>query len=520
MTDNLMRESSKEDLKSLLKINPELKNIQPLHFRREHAKSQSTLIFLLITAYNELFQKRDIKVAHSFADGFFCQDIIENFEITEEMVQKTKEKIDSYINGKDKIETKVMKREDLIQIFKQKNFVDKTKILKVWRVDNIPVICFRNQIDYEIEPVQKDLSKLLPFALIKYKYGMLIRFPTLSDPKVIEEFQDLPRTWNLIKEHEKWIKQLNCETISDLNSHVFSKTIDRIKWVAEGMHEKKLGEIADDIIKHYPKKKIITIAGPSSSGKTTFAKRLSIHIGVNGYTTKVISMDDFYRDTVDIAIDENGDKDFEAISAMNIKLLVERLSQLTEGKEIPVRKFDFVKGTGADDPKEKIKLNDNEFVILEGIHGLNPSLTEKIGLDKVSRIFVCPFGQLNIDHHHRISSNDNRLLRRMIRDFQFRNWSPSDTLIMWTNVRKGEEKYINPYQELNDYMFNTSLIYELPVLATYAKPLISEVTGVQDLEKEAGRLLRFLSFYYHIPGERVPGISLMREFIGNSDFRY
>ncbi|KAJ5075594.1 phosphoribulokinase family protein-related protein [Anaeramoeba ignava] len=520
--DKILKESSEEDLSSLTK-KPYLetqKNTKTLQERTLQAKKQSSLSFLLVCAYQEILPEREIRIAHSFGDGYFCHDQDPDFQMTDEIVSKLKQKMLDYIQSDEQFKFQVMERNELGKIFHKKNYRDKIQVLKAWGIDNIRVVKFRNHIDYEIEPIESDKSKIQVFDLIRYQYGLLLRFSSISNPNEIKPFTDLPKTWALLKEHEAWNKKIGCTQIGDLNAQIVSKTVDRLKWLSEGLHEKKLSLIAGDIIKQFPQKKIITIAGPSSSGKTTFAKRLSIHLGVNGFSTQVISMDDFYRDVTDIGLDENGNKDFESIDAMNIELLSERLNKLIEGQTIPLRRFDFIGGKGYDDPKETMCLKGNEFMILEGIHGLNPQFTEKIGLEKISRIYVSPYVQLTIDRHHRVSTADNRLLRRMIRDFQYRGWLPSDTLTMWTNVRKGEEKYIFPFQEMNDYMFNTSLLYELPVLADFAKPLLSEISGNKELEKEAGRLLVFLSFFYQIPGERVPGISILREFIGDSDFRY
>ncbi|KAJ5075183.1 phosphoribulokinase family protein-related protein [Anaeramoeba ignava] len=527
MADKIMRESSKDDLFSLTTTLKEKETDTKTKIDKKsfsgrifQLMNNAAYSFLLVCAYGELFPERDLVVAHSFGDGYFCHDYDESFAITQEMIDKLKAKMKEFIDSDDELECSSMERETLVKYFQKKNFEEKIQILKAWRVDNVPIIKFRNFIDYRIEKIQNDKKYLQVFDLLKFHYGVLLRFPTLTNPDELLEFRDRPIMWELIQEHKSWGSIINCSYIGDINKMIFTKEIESLKWVAEGLHDKKIGFIADELIKGFPQKRIVTIAGPSSSGKTTFAKRLAIHIRVNGYTTKVISMDDYFLDREEMIEDENGVKDFESILALNLKLLVERLGKLVKGEKVPERKFNFHLGKGEDNFSKQIQLNPRDFIILEGIHGLNPAFTEMVGLDKISRIYVSALTQLNVDRHHRISTSDNRLLRRMIRDYQYRGWSPTDTTAMWSKVREGEEKYIFPFQEMSDYMFNSALIYELPVLATYLKPLLAEIGGERDIEEEAGRLLRFLSFFYHFPGDRVPGVSIIREFIGNSDFRY
>lgn len=289
--------------------------------------------------------------------------------------------------------------------------------------------------------------------------------------------------------------------------------------------------MADKLTENFANKKVITIAGPSSSNKTTFALRLQISLRVNGYESLVIGMDDFYKDRADIPVGPNGEQDFEVITALNIPLLSQRVKALLNGESVPARRFDFVKGVGYDNEKEQLHLHKNQFLIIEGIHGLNPDLLEGLGRENVTPIYVSALTPVNIDSNHRFSTSDLRLIRRMIRDYRYRGYSPRSTLRRWPSVRKGEVKNIFPYQENAEMFFNSSLVYELPVLMIFGKGLLSEATipekgedpntpESQLISSEARRLLGLINFFYPVSVEVVPHISLIREFVGGSDFQY
>ncbi len=282
---------------------------------------------------------------------------------------------------------------------------------------------------------------------------------------------------------------------------------------------KEIAKIADSIGENFPKKRIVFVAGPSASGKTTFAKRLSIQLRVNGFTTRHISIDDYFIDRDNIPVDEHGNQDFESFEVLNNVLLTDRLGALLKGNTIPERRFDFVSGTGQDTHKT-IQLSEKDIVIVEGIHGLNPRLTQSLGVNRVSKIYVSAMTQLNVDGDHRFSTSDNRLLRRIVRDFKFRHYTPEDTFARWNSIRQGEVTHIFPYQEEADYFFNSALIYELPVLAKIVLPLLNDVDENFHLIEQVNRVKLLLSFFLPLDENVVPGISLLREFIGKSEFDY
>eukprot|EP01155_Anaeramoeba_flamelloides_P009936 Anaeramoba_flamelloidesa241_231.p1 GENE.a241_231~~a241_231.p1 ORF type:complete len:532 (-),score=128.23 a241_231:226-1821(-) len=525
----LVRQLIHEDLSSLIgRLNVEGEQLQKIDRKeskimvtRKHLrKTQNTLSFLLVAAYGEIMEDREIAIVHSFGDGYFFRDKDIKFKLDTEDVTKLKNKIQEYIEDEEKIEKTIMKRTQLVEIFKKNNWKHKLGILNTWRVEYVPVLKFKHHLDYIIEPITPKKNLITAFDLKPFHGGIVLRFPTLGDPKMKKPFDDRPKLFELIKERDVWADLLDIAYIDELNEQIYTKKIDRLKWVAEGLHENKLRDIAGTITESFPSRRIVTIAGPSSSGKTTFAKRLSIHFAVLGLKARTLSLDDYFVDRADMVVDENGERDFEDISAVNLKLLVKRLKDLLDGEEIPERHFNFVKGIGMDNFEKMWSLGEKEILIIEGIHGLNPKFTGRVGDKNIWKIYVSALTQLNIDIHHRISTSDCRLLRRIIRDYQFRGWNPKETLKMWGNVRKGEEKNIFPYQELTDFTFNTSLVYELPVISIYVRQLLAQVKGDKELRVEAARLMKFLSFFFLLSPERVPGISILREFIGKSDFRY
>jgi uridine kinase len=355
--------------------------------------------------------------------------------------------------------------------------------------------------------------------LRKYNDGFLLRFATLLHPNSVAPFRDQPKLFKTMEEHQKWIKILGISTIGDLNDAIENDEIKELIWVAEGLHEKKISDIADEIVSGFPEKRIITIAGPSSAGKTTFSKRLKIQLRVNGFRSQTISMDDYFINRELLPIGEDGKRDFESIAGLNVDLLSERINTLVEGKAIPERRFDFDSGTGKDIDKT-IQLGNWDFIIIEGIHGLNPKLTSKFGEDRVEKLYVSAITQMNIDANHRISTSENRLLRRLVRDNKFRSYSPEQTLERWASVRLGEEKNIFPHSEEANLIFNSSLAYEFPVLAKYARPLLQQVKENSSAKQLADKLDLFLSFFANLNEKYVPGISLLREYIGKSDFHY
>lgn len=479
----------------------------------------ATLAFFLSGAFKKVFPDRLLVVEHSFGNSFFCHDV--NFEpISVDDLVKLEKLMRDWIKNDKPIVFDEWPKERFIEKLYKYNSKSKLAIANQWEGDIIPVAKYNKVYwDYIIDPLTADKSKLKHFELNKYNDGFLLRFATMLHPDGVEKFKDQPKLFATMEEHLKWSGILGIATIGDLNDAIENGDIKELIWVAEGLHEKKISDIADEIVADFPEKRIITIAGPSSAGKTTFSKRLKIQLRVNGFRSQTISMDDYFIDRDLLPIGEDGQKDFESIGGLNVELLGERLNALVDGKAIPVRKFDFDSGVGKD-TKETIQLGDWDFVIIEGIHGLNPKLTEQFGSNRVEKLYVSAITQMNVDANHRISTSDNRLLRRLVRDSKFRSYTPEQTLERWPSVRLGEEKNIFPFSEEADFIFNSSLVYEFPVLAKYARPLLQNVKGAEQVNELAKRLDRFMSFFSALNEKYVPGISLLREYIGSSDFKY
>ncbi len=482
------------------------------------SENQATLAFLLPSAFKELFAPRMLVIEHSFADGYFCHEA--NWEtITRSEIKQLEDYMREWLWDDQPITLKTWSRDRMIEELHRIKSISKLSNVQRWHADQIPVIRYRDYFDYVIEPMTTDKTALQIFRLKQYNNGFIMRFPTIAQSRRLKPFIDRPKLFSIIEEQEQWGSILGVSTVWELNELIVTGKINEMLWVAEGLHEKKISQIADAISAQFPGQRIITIAGPSSSGKTSFAKRLGIHLKVNGFTTKQVSMDDYFLDRTEIPVDENGDQDFESITIMNIDLLAERLENLLSGKAIPQREFDFNTGTGRD-TNETIQLNDRDFVIVEGIHGLNPRFSSKLGEDRIQKIYISALTQLNIDTTHRVSTSDNRLLRRIMRDHKFRGYLPEQTLDRWPSVRLGEERNIFPYQEQADYIFNTALVYEFPVLAKYVGPLLNDIKNESGFAVEAARLNRLLSFFEPLDENLVPGISILREFIGSSDLHY
>lgn len=481
------------------------------------AANQATLAFLLSCACRELFPNRMLVIEHSLGGGYFCHDA--RWEpYTEVELESLAEKIRAWLKDDHPLRLEEEPRDKVIEELYRTNSRSKLQVVQHWAVDPIPVVRFRQYWDIRIESMSIAKDSLKRFEIQPYEDGFILRFPTLGAPALEGPFQDRPKLFAVIEEHEQWGSILGVSTVGDLNALITSAAIKEMIWVAEGLHEKKISQIADTLLENFPRSKIVCIAGPSSSGKTTFAKRLAIQLRVNGFHTQQISMDDFFFDRGKIPPNSEGEQDFESIQAVDLDLLGERLEDLLKGESVPIRRFDFETGVGTDLETE-LRLGDWDLVILEGIHGLNPILAERLGPQRLQRIYISAITQLNIDSTHRISTSDNRLLRRLVRDHKFRSYSPQKTLERWPLVRRGEERNIFPFQEEADLMFNSALLYELPVLATYVKPLLAAVRQAPH-EEEARRLETLVGFFEPLEEEIVPGVSILREFIGRSDFDY
>lgn len=495
--------------------------------RSQLISEHSTLSFLCTAIYQKL-NGSFLKLEHSLGDGYYLTDS-QNKEISQESASQLQAEMHAILDSDAEIKFTFRERAECLEKLAQ--FPDKIGLIKSCSDDVIACVECQDFWDFKLETMSSDKERLKIFEIRVFKDGLLLRFASLSNPLELRKFEDPTTLYEMFREQREWAKLINCNTVSHLNDLIYKDQISDIKWVAEGLHEQKLAQIAKFLCKNFATKKIINVAGPSSSNKTTFARRLAIQLSVHKMSSITIGMDDFYKNTVDIPKESDGIQNFEDFTALNSQLLCERVHQLLKGEQVPKRSFDFTAGVGVDSTKEFLFLKDNMFLIIEGIHGLNPALLDSIGRENVTPIYVSALTPLNLDYNHRFPTSDLRLIRRIIRDFKFRGYSPRKTIMRWTSVRKGEEKNIFPFQGNAQLFFNSALVYELPVLSVFGKTLISEATIVpedeglsvelsNEITKEARRILSLLNFFYPASSDIVPHISCIREFIGGSDLKY
>lgn len=476
-----------------------------------------SLCFVLAAAAQKLFPNKRLLVGHSLGYGYYYTFDSEK-KASDEDIAALKKAVASLIAADKQISQIVVSYQDALNLFKTQNMIETRHQLDFITKPQFLMNTLDGFADLYFAPLVESTGKLSVFDITPYKQGFLLRFPTTKEPNKLTEFEDMPKLFSVYKQYKEWGRIIGVTSVASLNQLVYNrKTKDFIN-ITETLQNKQIADVADQI--HERKNvKVILIAGPSSSGKTTTSKKLAMQLQVLGYTPHVISLDDYYIGRDKTPKDENGDYDYECLEALNIAQLNEHLLDLFAGKEILMPSYDFKEGkqyfTG-----KTLKLEEKDILIMEGIHGLNDKLTPRIPNELKFKIYLSPLTQVNLDDHSRISTSDNRLVRRIVRDAQFRGKSAADTIKMWPNVQKGERLHIFPFQNNADVMLNTALDYELCVLRVYAIPLLRCVTPLQPEYAESSRILRFLDNFYSIPADCVPGQSIIREFIGGSDFKY
>ncbi len=477
-----------------------------------------TLSFILAMASRELFPDRALIIGHSLGDSYYYYYNGEA-EIPDSDITKLQQVMQKIIDDDIPIARKVISYDEAISFFQNENQKGTALLLRYRNESKIPIYVCGDFIDLSFEPMLPRSGLVKPFELRNYPPGFLLRYPNRSTPGTLSPFKDIPTLFNVYKEYKAWGKILNVNCVGRLNKLSENREIKPFIRVAEALQNKKISQIADDIYTRKGSVKVVLIAGPSSSGKTTFSKKLSIQLQVMGFNPVGISLDDYYLPNDQTPLDKDGNPDFEALHALNVELLNKHLLALFAGEEVEIPLFDFKIGR----PKEKgkkLRMGKRNILILEGIHGLNPDLTSQIPTDTKYKIYISALTQLNLDDHNRIPTTDNRLIRRMVRDHQFRGNSAGDTLRMWPSVRRGEDKNIFPFQNQADSAFNSALDYELAVLRIFAEPLLKTVKPSDEAYTEARRLQSFLYNFSMIPPRYVPAQSILREFIGESDFSY
>ena len=472
------------------------------------------LLFIIGKAIEELYPEANMVVNYQLSNSLLCE--FDNLKINDEMIEQINKKVAEIVSRNLPIEKKSMTKEDA-QLFYQEKKTTKGKLqLELNTKKRVSLYWCENYFNYFYGILPISTGELKIYEIIKYHRGFLVRYPSRKEINKLPEFQENKKLLATLDEYDVLHRVLDVPTVQKLNEVTRQGKIKDYILLDEALHEKKIANIADDIVKN-DKIKMILIAGPSSSGKTTFAQRLGIQLRLNGLKPVTISVDNYFVERPQNPKDENGNYNFECLEAIDVKLFNEHLLRLLNGEEVEIPTFDFEVGTKRY-KGNKLKLADDEVLVIEGIHCLNDNLTPLIPKEQKYKIYISCLTVLNIDEHNRISTTDTRLIRRMVRDSQFRGYKAIHTLQMWDSVVAGEEKNIFPYQEEADSMFNSSLIYELAVLKDYAMPLLEEIDKTNPEYSEAKRLHRMLGYFESIPAEYLPSNSLLREFVGGSIF--
>lgn len=474
-----------------------------------------TLQFIFIKATLDLFEDSTITIQHSIGNGIFGE-VHKEKVLKEEDIIKIKERMIEIIKKDSPIKKIKMKRTEAIEIFKGYEMDDKVSLLNHVSFENVSLYELDGRYDYFYGQMASSTGVIKAFDLIYYNPGFILISSKKNDLNVVSEFKENRKLSQIFMETEKWLNILDVGEVGSLNDKVEKQELRDLIMVCEALHEKKIAQIAD-MINGRKETKVVLIAGPSSSGKTTFSNRLSIQLRVNGHIPIPISLDDYFVNRDKTPIDENGEYDFESIYSLDLELFNSHLSSLLKGEEVEIPSFNFKKGEREWIGKT-IRLPSNGIVLIEGIHGLNPMLTTSILEKQKFKIYISALTQLNLDNHNRIATTDIRRVRRIVRDYLSRGYGAEETLKMWPSIRRGEEKNIFVYQEEADVMFNSTLVYELCVLKKYALEELDKIGPESPVYILATRLKSFLGFFKEIDKDYVPTNSILREFIGGSVF--
>ena len=476
-----------------------------------------TLFFVLCKAVQDIYPNTDVVIDIPVSNGFYV-DIRLGRPVVDEDVNILLRHMQEIIDSKMPIRRFTVPTEEAIALFQEKGDVEKVKLLKTSGSIYTTYYKIGEYVDYYYGTLLTNTSQLYLFGLEKYYDGMLLRIPSVSNPDELGEMTRQDKMFDIFKEHHRWQEILGIRTVGDFNQAIDAGHATDIINISEALQEKKLAKIAEEIASRKGVK-LVLLAGPSSSGKTTSCKRLSIQLAVNGLKPLQISLDDYFVDRDKTPKDENGEFDFESIYALNLDLLNDQFNALFRGEEVELPKYDFPSGKSVKSGK-KLKLEPNNVLVVEGIHALNPELTAHVPEEQIFRVYASALTTILLDNHNYIPTTDNRLLRRIIRDYKYRGVSAQETIRRWPSVRSGENKWIFPFQENADAMLNTAMLYELSVLKMQAEPLLQQVPENCEEFAEAYRLLKFLKYFKGIPYNNLPPTSLLREFLGGSSFHY
>ena len=476
-----------------------------------------SLFFVLCKAVHDIYEKCKVSIDIPVSNGYYV-DLDIGRPVTLEDAGRIRRRMQEIIDAKLPIHRYETTTEEAIKMFEILHTFSKVKLLK--SIGRIYTTYYEidGYIDYYYGALLTNTSQLYLFGLEKYYDGLLLRIPSAGHPDELGEMTHQDKMFGIFKEHHRWQDILGLRTIGDLNEVIDKGFAPQLIQISEALQEKKIARIADEIAQRRGIR-LILIAGPSSSGKTTTCKRLSVQLAVNGIKPISVSLDDYFIDREHTPRDEKGDYDFEHLHALNLPLLNEQMNALFRGEEVELPRYNFQKGQ-SEKSGRKLRLHDDEVLVVEGIHALNPELMSQVPNDQIFRVYASALTTLLLDKHNYIPTTDNRLLRRIIRDHKYRGVSAIDTIRRWPSVRAGENKWIFPYQENADAMFNTAMLFELAVIKSQAEPLLELVPENVPEYAEAYRLLKFLRYIKPIPDTQIPPTSLLREFLGGSSFKY
>lgn len=476
-----------------------------------------TLFFVLCKAVQDIYPATDVVIDIPVSNGFYV-DIRLGRPVVDEDVNIIRRRMQEIIDARMPIRRFTVPTEEAVALFQEKGDVEKVKLLKTSGSIYTTYYKIGDYVDYYYGTLLTNTSQLYLFGLEKYYDGMLLRIPSLKNPDVLGEMTRQDKMFEIFKEHHRWQSILGIRTVGDFNQAIDSNHSTDIINISEALQEKKIAKIAEEIASRKGVK-LVLLAGPSSSGKTTSCKRLSIQLAVNGLKPLQISLDDYFVDREKTPKDASGEYDYESIYALDLDLINEQFNALFRGEEVELPKYDFQSGKSKKSGN-KLKMNDNNVLVVEGIHALNPELTAHIPQEQIFRVYASALTTILLDNHNYIPTTDNRLLRRIIRDNKYRGVSAQETIHRWPSVRAGENKWIFPFQENADAMLNTAMLYELAVIKMQAEPLLQQVPENCEEYAEAYRLLKFLKYFKGIPYNNLPPTSLLREFLGGSSFHY
>ena len=476
-----------------------------------------TLFFVLCKAVQDIYPATDVVIDIPVSNGFYV-DIRLGRPVVDEDVNIIRRRMQEIIDAKMPIRRFTVPTEEAVALFQEKGDVEKVKLLKTSGSIYTTYYKIGDYVDYYYGTLLTNTSQLYLFGLEKYYDGMLLRIPSLTTPDVLGEMTRQDKMFDIFKEHHRWQSILGIRTVGDFNQAIDANHSTDIINISEALQEKKIAKIAEEIASRKGVK-LVLLAGPSSSGKTTSCKRLSIQLAVNGLKPLQISLDDYFVDREKTPKDASGEYDYESIYALDLDLINEQFNALFRGEEVELPKYDFQSGKSKKSGN-RLKMTDNNVLVVEGIHALNPELTAHIPQEQIFRVYASALTTILLDNHNYIPTTDNRLLRRIIRDYKYRGVSAQETIHRWPSVRAGENKWIFPFQENADAMLNTAMLYELAVIKTQAEPLLQQVPENCEEYAEAYRLLKFLKYFKGIPYNNLPPTSLLREFLGGSSFHY